>query len=80
MLTTDDFLVNARAEALFASPVSATRTLDERQLDDVVRETVRHLGGIRECAAQVAYEFGEHPDTACARMRWARRTVCSVCR
>jgi hypothetical protein len=35
---------------------------------------VRKLGG-RGCAELVAQEFGDHPDTAVARMRWARTVV-----
>jgi hypothetical protein len=36
-----------------------------------VAETVRGFGS-RGCAARVAQEFGDHPETAAARMRWAR--------
>jgi hypothetical protein len=31
--------------------------------------------GIRGCAARVAQAYGEHPETAVLRMRWARATV-----
>ncbi|HWM95952.1 MAG TPA: hypothetical protein VNO54_02750, partial [Streptosporangiaceae bacterium] len=31
--------------------------------------------GIRGCAARVAQAYGEHPETAVPRMRWARATV-----
>ncbi len=26
--------------------------------------------GIRGCLGRVAQEFGDHPETACERMRW----------
>ena len=39
-----------------------------------VTATVRRLG-TRGCAAQVAQEFGEHPETAVGRMRWALGVV-----
>jgi hypothetical protein len=39
--------------------------------------TLRRLG-VRGCAAQVAVEFGDHPDTAAPRMSWARATVNTV--
>jgi hypothetical protein len=29
--------------------------------------------GIRGCVARMAQEFGEYPDTATRRMRWARQ-------
>jgi hypothetical protein len=31
--------------------------------------------GIRGCAARMAREFGDHPDTAARRMRWARELI-----
>ena len=39
--------------------------------------TLRRLG-VRGCAAQVAGEFGDHPDTAVARMSWALATVHAI--
>jgi len=32
-----------------------------------------HRFGPRGCAARMAQEFGDHPETAAARMRWARQ-------
>jgi hypothetical protein len=37
--------------------------------------TVTSTLGRTGCAAQVAQEYGEHPETAPARMRWARAAV-----
>jgi len=34
--------------------------------------------GAAGCAARVAQAFGEHPETAVTRMRWARTTVAGV--
>ena len=34
--------------------------------------------GARGCAARVAQEYGEHPETAVRRMRWARTAVTGV--
>jgi hypothetical protein len=39
--------------------------------------TLRRLG-IRGCAAQMAGEFGNHPDTALSRMAWALATIRTV--
>jgi hypothetical protein len=41
---------------------------------DTVATQLRDCG-VDACAARMAYEFGEHPDTAVPRMRWARRVV-----
>ena len=44
------------------------------QIREAVRRAVQDFGS-RGCAAGVAQEYGDHPDTAVARMRWARRMV-----
>jgi hypothetical protein len=41
---------------------------------DAVATTLRRLG-IKGCAAEVAGEFGDHPESAVARMSWALATV-----
>jgi hypothetical protein len=64
----------ARTEALFASEVQPSDALSADEVRAAVRRMVRRYG-VRGCAAAVAYEFGEHPDTAAARMRWAGRLV-----
>ena len=69
------FLV--RAEALTISGVS-TAALDRAGADAAIRTTVRALGGVRNCVAAFAYEFGEHPDVTAERMRAARRVVASL--
>ena len=65
-----------RCEALFVSALQ--RGDPGAALPDVVREAIHQAirwFGVRGCAAQVAQEFGDHPDTAVMRMRWARHAV-----
>lgn len=69
------FLV--RAEALTISGVSMA-ALDREAADAAIRTTVRALGGVRNCAAAFAYEFGEHPDLTAQRMRGARHAVTNL--
>ncbi len=64
----------ARAEALFASHLQPSESPDGCQVQRAVAETVRRLGRAG-CAGRVAQEFGDHPETALARMRWARALV-----
>ena len=45
------------------------------EVDDVETLPVFDRLGVTGCAALVAQEFGEHPDCALGRMRWARRAV-----
>lgn len=63
-----------RAEALFASTLQSSEMPSAEQVRGTVTATLRRLG-MRGCAAQVAGEFGDHPETAVARMTWALATV-----
>jgi hypothetical protein len=63
-----------RAEALFASTVQSSDEPTDVEVRGAVAATLRKLG-IRGCAAVVAGEYGEHPETACARMAWALAAV-----
>jgi hypothetical protein len=65
---------SVRAEALFVSSVQAS---DLPTVDDVRRAVAASLREyrIRGCAARVAGEFGDHPETAVRRMRWALDVV-----
>ena len=61
----------ARADALFVSALQRSEELSTGQVRQAVVSAVRAFGS-RGCAERVAQEFGDHPDTAVARMRWAR--------
>src|SRR5215471_13096252 len=61
----------ARADALFVSALQRSEELSTGQVRQAVASAVRAFGS-RGCAERVAQEFGDHPDTAVARMRWAR--------
>ena len=63
----------ARAEALFASPVPTGTPLTPSHLDAAVIAAIGRHGGLRQCAAIMAAEFGDYPETAARRMRWALR-------
>ena len=66
-----------RSEALFVSDLQPSQDLQPQQVRAAILRTVRDLG-LRECVARVAQEFGDHPDTAVLRMRWARELVSRV--
>jgi len=67
-------LTVVRAEAVFASALQPSEAPDPERVRHVVTVTVGELG-VAGCAARVAQEFGDHPDLAVTRMRWARRLV-----
>jgi hypothetical protein len=60
----------ARADALFVSALQRSEELSTGQVRQAVAAAVRAFGS-KGCAERVAQEFGDHPDTAVARMRWA---------
>jgi hypothetical protein len=63
-----------RCEALFASALQRSEDPTASSVRETIRQTVRNLGS-RGCAARVAQEFGDHPETAVLRMRWVRQLV-----
>jgi hypothetical protein len=63
-----------RADALFASPLQRSGDPSAWQVRQAIAAAVAAYGG-PGCAARVAQSFGEHPDTAVTRMRWARAMV-----
>jgi hypothetical protein len=66
-----------RADALFASPLQRSDEPGAEQVRQAITAAVRAFGA-RGCAAQVAQAYGEHPETAVWRMRWARAAVTGV--
>ncbi len=67
----------ARAGALFVSAVQRSEQPSARQVRQAIAAALRQFGE-RGCAEQVAREFGEHPDLAGARMRWARQAAATA--
>jgi hypothetical protein len=67
----------ARTDALFVSALQRSDEPTLSQVREAVTASVRRFG-LRGCAGRVAEEFGEHPDLAVDRMRWARRVIAEV--
>jgi hypothetical protein len=59
------------ADALFASVMQRSDKPARGQVLKAITAAVRAYGH-RGCAERVAQEFGDHPEAAVARMRWAR--------
>jgi hypothetical protein len=74
---TPGLLEAVRAEALFVSALQPSGSPSPGQIRRAVATTLQRLG-VRGCAAQVAGEFGDHPDTAVARMSWALATINTI--
>ena len=59
------------ADALFVSALQRSDELSAAQIRQAIAAAVGAFGCLG-CAERVAQEFGDHPETAAARMRWAR--------
>ncbi len=71
---TRQLLVSVRAEALFVSDIQRADRVTAEDVRVAIMHSVRRHG-TRGCAALVAQEFGEHPETAAGRMCWALEAV-----
>jgi hypothetical protein len=61
-----------RCAALFASELQPSDVPTAEMVAKAINHAVQQYG-IGGCADRMAQEFGDHPDAAAERMRWARR-------
>lgn len=64
-------MIPVQADALFVSGLQRGDEPSASQVRQAVAESIRAFG-YSGCAGRVAQEFGDHPETAVGRMRWAR--------
>lgn len=69
--------VHAQADALFASALQRSDEPSARQVRQAIAAVIGAYGR-RGCAARVAQAYGEHPETAVRRMRWARAAAAAA--
>jgi hypothetical protein len=62
------------ADALFASALQLSDEPSAAQVRQAIATAIRTLG-VHGCEARVAQAYGDHPETAVVRMRWARAVV-----
>jgi hypothetical protein len=62
----------ARSEALFASELQPSDAPTAEVVAKAIDRAMQ-LYGVGGCVGRMAREFGDHPDGAAERMRWARR-------
>ncbi len=60
-----------QADAVFVSGLQRRDEPSAGQVRQAVVAAIRAFGS-SGCAGRVAQEFGDHPETAASRMRWAR--------
>jgi hypothetical protein len=66
-----------QADALFASALQPSDPPSVSQIRQATAAALDAYGGAG-CAGRVAQEFGDHPETAVGRMRWARASVAAL--
>ena len=66
-----------QADALFASALQRSDELSVSQIRRAIATALDGYGAAG-CAGRVAQEFGDHPETAAVRMRWARTAVAGL--
>jgi hypothetical protein len=74
IIVASEWLIAARAEALFASDLPAQCRPDQAAAAAAIRRAVRAYG-VRGCAGAVGAAYGDYPETAAVRMRWARQVI-----
>jgi hypothetical protein len=70
-----DHLITARATALFASDLRCRCHPGQAAVEAAISSALIACGGIDGCVSVLAAAYGDHPDTAVPRMRWARQTI-----
>jgi hypothetical protein len=68
-------IATARAEALFASSLLTGSRPNRAEATHAITTAVRRHGGVRGCATEMAGTYGDRPELAARRMRWARQVV-----
>jgi hypothetical protein len=65
-MTADDL-----AEALFCSDLSCACQPTQQEVLEAIAAAMRLHNGVGGCLGDLASEYGDHPELAVARMRWA---------
>ena len=63
-----------QADALFASALQRSDKPSRWQIRQAIAAAIGIYGQLG-CTARVAQAYGEHPETAVIRMRWARTAI-----
>jgi hypothetical protein len=65
---------DSRCEALFVSGLQRSDAQAAEAVAEAISRTVRRYG-VSGCVGRMAQEFGDHPEAAAERMRWAQRAA-----
>jgi hypothetical protein len=79
MRRTPELITSARAEALFTSDLPTGSRPTQGQATTAIQHSVHDRHGVRGCAVEVAGAYGDHPEAAVGRMRWALDVAVQLC-
>jgi hypothetical protein len=75
----DAMPVNFQAELLFCSVLQPSdQPTPQQVLAAVLASWQAHQEKPQECTAELADDYGDHPELACTRMRWCLQMVADV--
>jgi len=77
-MTNNADFITAQAYAVFVSDLSCHTEVTNARTWTAIQRAISAFGGTKGCAAAAAYEYGQHPDGASQRMRWARCVVTAL--
>jgi hypothetical protein len=69
----------AGAEALFCSDLHTDSCPSCGEADAAIERAISLYGGRRGCIEFLAQEYGDHPETAAPRMKWAALLAHKLC-
>jgi hypothetical protein len=70
-----DHLITARAAALFASDLPNQCRPSQAMVEAAIDSTLTACGGGDACVGALAAAYGDHPETAAPRMKWALHII-----
>jgi len=70
-----DHLITARTAALFASDLPNQCRPSQAVVEAAIDSTLTACGGIDGCVGALAAAYGDHPETAAPRMKWALQII-----
>jgi hypothetical protein len=70
-----DHLITAHAAALYASDLPNQCRPSQAVVEAAIDSTLTACGGVDGCVGALAAAYGDHPETAAPRMKWALHII-----
>jgi hypothetical protein len=70
-----DQMTTARVVALFASDLPNQCRPSQAVVEAAINSALTACGGVDACVGALAAAYGDHPETAAPRMKWALQVI-----